>query len=248
MREWTRDEVLTMHTQYMDDGKTLRELGAEHGVTYERVRQLFKQYELPTKKFKRQTLRRYEQEFEAWQRRDEIIEAYKKVGTVDDTARTVGIPRQYVGPVISTYELRHLYRKKGEAASYDEDYILTSLQRAAQLCGEPLTIPAYRKVAPANDFPADLTVIRAFGTWRDACERAGVRANPSEGPRAGAITVDQCLAALRECATDIKHVPSYSEYNKWAKDNKRPSGPTVRVKIGPWRFALTLAFDEADEE
>jgi hypothetical protein len=241
VREWTREEIEALHGRYME-GATLRELGEELGVTYERVRQLFKQHDLPTKKFKRQTIERYAQEYDAWQRRDEIIEAYKEHGTIDDVARITELPRQYIGPVIATFEFRHLYRRKRPDLTHDPESILEALRAAAELCGEPLTIPAYRKVAPAHKFPADLTVVRAFDTWEAACQAAGVKANPSEGPRKGSITAAQCLDAIRRCGYDLQKIPSYDAYCKWARAAGEPSGPTVRVKIGPWREALLLAF------
>jgi hypothetical protein len=233
----------------MVEGATLRQLGERHGITYERVRQLFKEYNLPTKKVKRQTVKRQNYEQEAQARKQEIFECYKRHGTVEKTAECVGIPKQYISPILSEMGLRQLYRKKGTSPSYPPDFIVECLQTAAELqrvksgdIEEPLTIPTYRKMAPAFGFPADLTVIRAFGTWEAACAAAGVKANPSEGPRRGAITPELCIEALRLCRADLDRIPSYEIYCKWARDTGMPSGPTVRVKVGPWRQALSQAF------
>lgn len=276
--EWSREIVVQMHRRYIQ-GATLRELGSEYGITYERVRQLFQAYHLPTKKHKRQTLASYEQQYEAWSRKEEIRELYKELGTVEAVAREVGLPRSYVAPVLSGMQLRQLYRRRGQSPAYDESFILGCLRKAAEYCrgcggegtvvhqdddqtfrvkcdrcegsgkgslSDPLTIPAYRKVAPKHGFPADLTVIRAFGSWQRACEVAGVKANPAEGPRRNAITADQCIQALRLCSADIGRIPSYELYSEWAREHKMPSGPTVRVKVGPWSEALLLAFGEQE--
>lgn len=241
--EWPHEEVVKMHERYMD-GATLRELGEENGITYERIRQIFRKHDLPTRKAKRQSVARQSQKLAAQDRRDEIFKAYKRLGTVEAVVEELGLPRQFVAPILSEMELRQLYRRKGRAVHTDVNFILDCLKRAAEICGEPLTIPAYRSIAPENGFVADLTVVNAFGSWQNACEAAGVRANPAEGPRKGAYTVEDCLNSLRQCADELGRIPSYETYSGWAKGKKRPSGPTIRVKVRSWRNALLLAFDE----
>lgn len=242
--DWLRSDVEEMHRLYMD-GTSLRTLGEGHGVTYERVRQLFKDNGLTTKRLPLSERRQQE----ALRRKDEIFECYRRFGTVEATAECVGIPKQYISPILHEMGLRQLYRKKGHSPSYSQEFIIECLKKAAQLQAvrtvgdeEPLTIPSYRMMAPTYGFPADLTVIRAFGTWEAACNAAGVRANPSEGPRRGAITAETCIEALRLCAGDLDRIPSYELYCQWARKYRMPSGPTVRVKIGPWREALLQAF------
>lgn len=233
-----------MHKRY-EDGSTLRELGDQHGITYERVRQLFNEFGFDTQKqHKRLTIASYQQKFEAWEREDEIHDLYKELGTVEAVAHRIELPRQAVAPVLAGMELRQLYRRRGASPAYKKEFIKASLRKAAKRTGEPLTIPAYRKIAPEMGLPADLTIIKAFGSWQVACEAAGVKVNPAEGPRRGSITSEQCIEAIRECAKDLGRVPSYEKYSKWARAHKKPSGPTVRVKIGPWSKALLQAFGE----
>lgn len=233
--------ILEMHEEYMQ-GKTLRELGAAHGISYERVRQLFEAEGLPTERPKRQTLKRYASEVSAWHQKDKIWECYRDRGTIEAVADELGLPRPQVAQVVNEMPLRQIYRRKGETRAYDRDRIISVLRQAAKVCGEPLTIPNYRSQAPAHKWPTDLTVIRAFGTWEKACEAAGVKANPSQGPRKGAYTAEDCIIAVRLCSADIGSVPSYERYVKWARANRQPSGATVRVKVGPWREALKQAF------
>lgn len=241
---WTRSTVAKMHKRY-EDGATLRELGDENDITYERVRQLFNEFGFNTKKqHRRLTLTSYQQKYNAWERQEEILELYKEFGTVEAVADHIGLSRQAVAPVLSGMERRQMYRRRGESPTYDIEYIKKSLQNAAKVAGEPLTIPGYRKIAPKMGLPADLTVIKAFGSWQAACDEAGVKVNPAEGPRRGSITPEQCIESIKECATELGRIPSYDKYSKWARANKKPSGPTVRVKIGPWSEALLLAFGE----
>lgn len=240
-QDWDRAHVHAMHKAYLG-GATLRELGKANGVSYERIRQLFGDEGLPTERAKRQTVARYAHEVAAWQRKEEIWELYREHGTVEAVVEKTEIPRLYVARVIADMPLRQVYRRKGENKSYERSQIVESLRAAAKVCGEPLTIPAYRKEAPKQGWPADLTVIRAFGTWEDACKASRVKANPSEGPRKGSYTADDCISAVRICAAELDHVPNYEQYVQWARANRQPSGATVRVKVGPWREALKLAF------
>src|SRR4051812_43797460 len=240
-RDWSREEVTAIHRHFMN-GATLRELGQEYGATHEAIRQLFQQFDLSTDRPMPQTIRSYTGVISAWRREEEIIEAYKELGTIDAVAERTSLPRHAVADVLDSMTLRQLYRRRGETASrIEESDVIDALQKAAELCGEPLTIPAYRSIAPEQGFPSDLTVTRMFGnSWGEACKAAGVKANPSKGKRG--ITKDECIASIRECARELDRI-SYEIYSKWAKENGKPSGPTVRVKVGPWSEALRLAVD-----
>lgn len=185
--------------------------------------------------------------------RDEIFRLYRLMGTIDGVADELGVDRKEVGPIINEMPLRQVYRRKGSPPQiYNRDFLIEVLQKAAKACGEPLTLPAYHKVAPDFGWPAALTITKEFGTWESACKAAGVKVNPSTGPRKGSITIEDCLIALRVCKSDLIEqgeipedgAPSYERYCKWAKENRHPSGPTIRVKVGPWREALQMAYDE----
>lgn len=183
--------------------------------------------------------------------KDQIWDLYRKHGTVDAVAEAVDLPRHEVSPIIDEMPLRQVHRHKGSAPTmYTDDELLSVLKEAAKVCGEPLTLPAYHKAAPTHGWPAALTITQRFGTWEKACKKAGVKVNKSTGPRKGAISIEDCLIALRICRADLivlKEIPeggepSYERYVKWARANSKPSGPTVRSKIGPWKMALELAY------
>jgi hypothetical protein len=246
--DWPPQLVSDIHDEYMVGNKSLRVLGRKYGVSHERIRQLFERDGLPTRR-----PRTVKERSKAWNSRKQIWTLYEKHGTVEAVAKRIKFPRADIAKVIEAMPLRQIYRRKGETAwELPNAEILAALREAAKVCGEPLTIPAYREQAPKHGWPADLTVVRPYGTWQAACEAAGVKANESEGPRRGAITLEDCIEALRDCASELGATPSYETYSKWAKKNHRPSGPTVRVKVrqhqngsaprGAWSEALTLAF------
>jgi len=238
---WSREQVIEMHKRY-ENGATLRELGAEIGITYERVRQLFQKFDLPTGRADRGTVNRYESMFSAWEHEDQILESYKRIGTVTGTSGELGISEADVSTVLDSFAMRNSYTRKGSHHSYEQPQLEAALRTAAEQIGEPLTIPGYRKIAPELGLPADLTIIRSFGTWNAACASAGVKANPSQGKRSGSYIEQDCINSIRKCAEDLGKVPSYAAYNKWAKANEAPSGQTIRVKMSGWSDALLRSF------
>jgi hypothetical protein len=188
-------------------------------------------------------------------RREEVWALYRDHGTVEAVAEAMKLPRSEVAPIIDKMPRRQVYRRKGTPASvYTRDELLSVLRAAAKVCGEPLTLPAYHKHAPSHGWPSALTVTQMFGTWEAACTQAGVQANKSTGVRKGSYTVEDCLSSLRLCRADLIQTgeikthgaPSYDRYNRWARDNHKPSGPTVRSKIGKWSDALSMAYAEGD--
>jgi hypothetical protein len=147
----------------------------------------------------------------------EIWELYEKYGTVEAVADKLGVPRHEVSPIIDEMPLRQVYRRKGSAPIvYTDKQLLTVLKKAAKICGEPLTLPAYHKVAPRHEWPAALTITQRFGTWEKACNKAKVKVNHATGPRKGAISVEKCLVALRLCRADFTR--EAIEYNERVRE------------------------------
>ena len=184
---------------------------------------------------------------------ERVESLYKKYGTVDAVVDELGLHRAEVSRIVDKMPFRQIYMRKGSPPkAYTRKELLDVLKEAAKICGEPLTLPNYHKEAPSRGWPAALTITRTFGTWENGCKEAGVKANPSTGPREGSYTEEDCLLALRICRADLIELgeipengaPSYERYVDWARANQQPSGPTVRAKIGPWREALALAYVE----
>lgn len=173
---------------------------------------------------------------------DAVWTLYREHGTVEAVAEATGLPRHEISKIIDKMPLRQIYRRKGSPTTYDEEFRRQCLREAAEICGEPLTIPAYRLEAPKRGWPSDHTHVHAHGTFEAACTAAGVKANPSEGPRKGAYTVEDCLTSLRFYFAEIGKEPSYERYCDWARANGQISGSTIRVKVGSWRKALQQAY------
>jgi predicted DNA-binding protein YlxM (UPF0122 family) len=246
---WTEESVRAMHTEYVDDNLSLRELGERHGVSGERIHQLFRRYELQTRQVSRLTITRQRREAEAEERQEEIRNTYKQLGSIKATAEAIGLPARYIKLYVKDMPGRSLYRATPSGKQYTTEFVIDCIQRAAQIAGEPLTVPAYNALAPQNGFPAHVTIlsILSASTWWEACAKAGVEANQSKGPQSGSITPEDChRAVLTYIMTHEGTVPTYDEYSKWAKHSDYPSGQTVRVKCRSWTNAVRGALALTD--
>lgn len=245
--KWTSARVLEMHAAYMNDDKSLREVGGLYNISYERVRQLFAEHNLPKRERSIAALRRDMDAQEADDRQDEIIELYQRLGSISETAQEVNLPVHLIRDVVNVYPLREVYRKHGKRAyTYTSDDIVIAIRRAAELAGEPLSRNSYRAIAPDHGLPAHYTIEHHFASWYEACNAAGVKTYAQRGSRPWSISQEDCAAALRACADDLGRVPSYSAYNEWAgKTEGAPSGSTVRKKFPSWKAAITQTFEVA---
>ena len=247
MRKWSHEEIKAMYDQYVRGG-TLRSIGRDYNLSYERVRQLFQEHGLVSDSVRMDSARRYERILEAWERNDEIIDSYKLSGNADAVVQDTGLRRAQVDTVLGAFKQRATYRNRGGTQKgrvrYSDSTIMENLRTAAEECGQPLTISAYNKFADGKGYPTNLTIMNRFGSWHAACEAAGVKAN-QQRPRRRVFDAEDCIAAIRQCTEENDGVvPSYMRYVDWAKGNSQaPSAPTIRNRLGSWKEALEAAFD-----
>jgi len=99
----------------------------------------------------------------------------------------------------------------------------------------------YRELMAGQDVPAAATFIRRYGTWSEACRRAGVTA--AKARRDNYVqdwSNDDIVAAVAEFI-ETTGITSYHAYAEWARANKRPSGPLLVQRLGGWADARKLA-------
>ena len=96
----------------------------------------------------------------------------------------------------------------------------------------------YKEILEASgrDYPAAPTQIRRYGSWSEACKRAGVTA--SKARRSNYVrefSDEDILDAVAEfMATGGS---SYHRYAEWAKEHGRASGPLLVQRLGGWANA-----------
>jgi hypothetical protein len=257
-----------MHEIYRA-GATLEEVGAEHGgLTRERVRQIFKDADLPTRsrgqanQLKRKAGERYLAEH-----RKSIIQTFRQTRDLAATAEEHKLPASTLRDMLKETLPRHEYcalAYKPSTPKYTPDELLDFLRTAAadingRTPGEGaagrnpngiLTISRYTKfangrhTADGRRWPTYQTYRNRFGSWPQALHAAEVPANPPRRRWSGKrIDRDECLAAILTVQQKLGKTPTEAEYNKCARQagGTLPSTATIRNHCGGWIGALQIA-------
>ena len=125
------------------------------------------------------------------------------------------------------------------AVKYSEADLLEGLRAAAEHTGAPLTVKQYDGYRHAHqpDLASGIWVIRHFGTWRSACERAGLAANATRST-SSRWTDAELLRAVAEYLAEPGTTGSYAGYQEWARGREgAPSGALLRSRFGTWAEA-----------
>lgn len=136
---------------------------------------------------------------------------------------------------------------------WTNEEILEALRLADEANGGPIGGTDYGMRYRKFDFdaPSGRTVWMRFGSWNEAREAAGLPINTERPGTAGKrwrVPEQQVIDAVTECALDLGHLPSYSEYMEWRDaepENRKgrkggsppgtlPCGSSARQLVGSW--------------
>jgi len=225
-------------------GETLDEIGAAHGVTRERIRQLLKKYGGPSAEQVRD-LRAAEAE--TAQRDHEasvaarILIALEIHGpmTVAEVVNATGLDAGEASRFWPK-ELAHL--RLHSSGSYEnrwsDDAILDAIREAA-LYEFPLTTNAYADLLSQGQVkgPSMPRIWQRFGSWTSACEAAGVVPGQTMRPHyESRWSDDDLLQVARRYLLDPEAPNSAHRFDEW-KRACAPDGPsfqTLRNRFGSW--------------
>jgi DNA-binding CsgD family transcriptional regulator len=219
------------------EGKTLAEIGQQHGITRERVRQVLE---------KQGVNRRSTTESAAIRNSDirnqnaeEIKSVYRQYGNLADTVRACKgkVPASVVKAVVAEMPEteRAKYRNRPtKDRTFDDESMRSALVRAA--AAGATTIVAYgewRDTPDGAGAPSVPLLIMRYGSWRKARTFAGLETSTTSG-RSKTFTDTDVLVAVRRfvdaCEANGKH-PSANNYDSWAKAvGGLPTLSTVRQR------------------
>jgi len=225
-------------------GLTLDEIGAEFGVTRERVRQLLKKHGGPTAVEIRE-LRA--SEARSAQRAHEEAIAGAIRGVLDargpmTVAEMTEATNLDAGDVSKCWpkELGHLrLHSSGTYESRWSDEEILDAIRDAALYEFPLTTSAYAELLSQGQItgPSTPRISQRFGSWTAACDAAGVVAGQTmRSHYESRWSDDDLLRIVRQYLLDLEAPSSAAGFDEW-KRTCAPDGPsfqTLRNRFGSW--------------
>jgi len=175
-----RDEIIR---RLRAEGYTVRQLGQAFGVSFQRVHQITRGIKPPAK----------------WSDRPlgaapglRVRELHNDRDFVVDAA--LGKPieeiRRVWGEAVEKKDLPPIWRvvrQHRDALRWRRKYlpqdVLGALREAARAVGEPLTSKKYEAWRRKAGKPSSIVAVWHYGSWRAACEAAGVRCGARNRPR-----------------------------------------------------------------
>lgn len=225
-------------------GLTLDEIGAEFGVTRERVRQLLKKHGGPTAGEIRE-LRAAEAR--SAQRAHEEAVAAEIRKTLDGrgpmTVAEMAVATGVDAGELSRYwpqDLAHLRlwgAGQGESRWSDED--ICEALRQASAYEFPLTTSAYSELLRVGQIegPSVPRIGQRFGSWTAACAAAGVVAgDPWNREYESRWSDEDLLQIARAYLVDPNAPSSAHRFDEWKREYAPdgPSAQTLRNRLGSW--------------
>lgn len=225
-------------------GETLDEIGAAHGVTRERIRQLLKKYGGPSAEQVRDL--RAAETLTAQRDHEATVAAHIRGALDAHGPLTVGEVVDASGldaGEVSRYwpkELAHLrlHSPGNYGHRWSDDAILDAIREAA-LYEFPLTTNAYADLLSQGQIngPSMPRIMQRFGSWTSACAAAGVVAGQTMRQHyESRWSDDDLLQVARRYLCDPRSPNSAHRFDEW-KRVSAPDGPsfqTLRNRFGSW--------------
>ena len=234
----TMDERNRYVVQMREAGHTLQAIGDSLNLTREMIRLITKANEGPSARTVRVN--------REVKKKAEALAAFKDLGTADVETLAAHLDekparvRQLLGKQAKKLPKG---RMNFEKIFSDED-LLTILRLASEKVGGPLTCNAYRKLQIQ---PTVAIFIGRFGTWKNACDKAGV--TPGRAIRTNytrAHSEEDMLAFVASYLADPRTNGSADGYEEWQrKVDGAPSLTLVRQRIGKWNDIKARLVKEA---
>ncbi len=223
----TNDERNRYVVRMREAGHTLQAIGDSLGLTREMIRLIVKANSGPSARTVRVNREVKKQK--------EALAAFKDLGTTDVNTLAAhldekpGRVRKLLGKQAKKLPKGRMNHEK----IYSDEDLLLILRLSAEKIGGPLTCNAYRKLGIQ---PTVAIFIGRFGTWKNACDRAGV--TPGRAVRSNytrAHSEEDMLAFVASYLADPRTNGSADGYEEWQrKVDGAPSLTLIRQRIGKW--------------
>jgi DNA-binding transcriptional ArsR family regulator len=168
--------------------------------------------------------------------------------SVDDIALRLDLAKSSVSRYLrGTPEHRLVVsRKTNPQMTYSDAEMNAALRSAYRQLDDRtkgLSRKRYARLMEGQSAPAAATFIRRYGSWSEACRRAGITASPSRrGNYTREWSDEDIVDAVIEFIDETGET-AYHPYARWATANGKPSGPLLVTRLGGWATVRKLAID-----
>lgn len=243
-------------------GETYGSIGDSFGISRERVRQVVmnegprlgaETYEQLQSVDRRARARRKEQEAAERSTLSSEVEhlILRNPGiSIENLARAIGrsedSTRSLIPPhLVKFVESQRFLNKGGGHQRWSKTDLLDSVRRAGTFYF-PLSAPQYDELVTLGEVqgPGSQTIAKRFGTWKQACEEAGVESTGlGRQVYERKWSWDEVLNIVVEYLLDPTTSGTFSDYERWrlGQTNSVPSGALVRTQMDTWTDAVSYA-------
>jgi hypothetical protein len=114
---------------------------------------------------------------------------------------------------------------------FSDEQLVASIATAADELGEPLTASSYDAWQRGRDAASPALVIRRFGSWIEACSRAGVATNKTRST-SRRWSDEDVVAIVATYLSAPGSAGTFADYSDWARQQEgAPSGATLRQRF-----------------
>lgn len=236
-----------------DDTATLQSVADEFGVTRERVRQLVNGAGFSAdRRTRRADALAKERAHAASRAAPNAIATWRRLSKPGITeflreyARAHGLSYQALRRAVRE-ELRDEWPRRGGTAlgrrmvpRWTNDDLIAGLRALAEQLGHTPNAEELAQYQLAATYP---TYQKRFGTYRRACELAGIEPlrRSRSGIRADRISDEVIMDALRTATSELGPEMSRRRYDDWRVHLTYPSSSTIMLRFETWGAALAAA-------
>ena len=225
-------------------GASLQEIAQVFSLTRERVRQIIRDAGGPSREEAAAARRAKVEETRDALREEALQDALSHPGSsAEDVAERLGSTAYDVRAALGDCAPRVLVNTHRPPIVFTDEEILEHLLRAVAVAGSPLTVRMYDDVRGEFGGASSPLVLQRFGTWREACMRAGVTpGQPLRSSYKRRWTQAQMVEHVAAYLSRDGSRGSFADYEAWARTAPdAPSGQTIRTQLGSWSKAKTKA-------
>ena len=209
-----------------NDGETLQSIGNSVGLTREAVRLIVNKHNGPSNKevetVKLQKLQR--------KIKDEIRNS--KRPSASSVAKSLSVSTNRVKKTLGRKKKELILKESKSKRRYSDEQLLEILRQSQKTIDKPLSAAAYTKLGLG---PTVAVYFSRFGSWSNACAKAGVVSGEKIRNYKRKHTEEDMLDFIRSYLADPRTNGSAAGYDKWQRSiEDAPSLALIRQRLGFW--------------